>query len=111
MRINLSMHCEGPEQSMEDAIIVANEFMQERLQEVQKLKSEGKKDEALKLVGEAIHTAQDSISPAHRGFQEFDADAGWKKHLDHAKKELDYPEEEEREQLEAVTRKVYDIYA
>src|SRR4051794_38109277 len=36
----------------------------------------GKRDIALTMFGLAIHTAQDSTSPSHMGFQEFDPSVG-----------------------------------
>jgi RHS repeat-associated protein len=55
----------------ESAIRQANNFVRSSLERARELEASGQHEEAMKNVGNAIHTLQDSTSPSHRGFQEW----------------------------------------
>ena len=102
----------GKGMDRDKAIEDANKFVNERLTTAIKLAREGKESEAWKAVGEAVHTVQDSTSPEHRGFQEWDNDAGLLTQAGHGMSEMDYPGKKsgERAQLEGGTRWVIRLF-
>ena len=50
----------------------ANEFVRGELELARTLEAQGKHSEALRHLGNAMHTLQDATSPAHEGFQVWD---------------------------------------
>jgi hypothetical protein len=59
----------GQDQSVGDAKNAANNIVRTRLMDAQDKERRGQHPEAMKQLGRAMHTLQDSTSPAHHGFQ------------------------------------------
>ena len=57
-------------ESVEDARRKANEWIRSNINIARKLASSGHREEAMHYLGRAMHTLQDSTSPAHAGFEE-----------------------------------------
>ena len=77
--------------SRQDAITEANQFVRESLRAAIKAYNEGETREAFVQLGNAIHTLQDASSPAHEGFQRWDADAPLRRQMRHVVQETQYP--------------------
>ena len=63
--------------SPQQACKTANDYLQQLAIRAIEAKNAGKRNESLFLFSVALHTMQDSASPAHRGFQKWDPPAGW----------------------------------
>jgi len=61
----------GPEQTVAEAKRLANAYVRSEIELARLLDRDGDRDEALRHLGNAIHTLQDATSPAHSGFQEW----------------------------------------
>jgi RHS repeat-associated protein len=61
-------------------------------------------------LGSAIHTAQDSTSPAHEGFQYWGKTTTLSQQIDHIDQENTYPSGMYQKRLEGATRWIYDIF-
>jgi RHS repeat-associated protein len=58
-----------PGQDPSDAWRIANSFVRDSLEMARELEKRGQHHEALRHLGNAIHTMQDVTSPAHQGYQ------------------------------------------
>ena len=66
----------SPVNSVIDARIKANNFVRSEVSTAKRLEAKGKHNLALKHLGQAMHTLQDSTSPAHENFQFWDGSWG-----------------------------------
>ena len=62
----------APGQTAQQAREQANEFVLGELELARKLEAEGKHSQAMRHLGNAMHTLQDATSPSHGGFQVWD---------------------------------------
>ena len=66
----------GPKESICDAAQKADDFIRRRMGMARYLEAHGSHELALQYFGDALHTAQDSTSTAHAGFQVWDPARG-----------------------------------
>jgi RHS repeat-associated protein len=94
----------------ESAIRQANNFVRGGIILARQLEASGKHVEALKVLGDAMHTLQDSTSPSHRGFQEWSEEWGatTKEGRRHVDNELYYPGP--RSELVDITRRAWSYF-
>jgi len=98
----------APRQSDVQAWEAANTFVRNELAIARQLEKSGRHDEALIHVGNAMHTIQDSTSPPHMGYQEWDENSSiWSKGV-HTEKEAFDPGS--GSDLDASTRRAWDIF-
>jgi RHS repeat-associated protein len=98
----------APEQTAEKARQAANEFVHNEIGTARELEKTGQHDEALQHLGNAIHTMQDNVSPAHQGFQEWDENEDTSTKAEHLLKEFYDPRSGSA--LDAVTQEAWDIF-
>jgi RHS repeat-associated protein len=102
----------GPWETVEHAKERANEFARNEILEARRLQAEGKRTEALAHLGNAMHTLQDSTSPAHRGFQGWHGEKGFVNHLReylHIVREFSRPQWENKE-LDEITLRAHQYF-
>ncbi len=97
----------GPNQSVEDAKARANRFVHDNLVQAIALERTGDHHSALVHVADAMHTLQDSTSPAHEGFQSYGG-GGTAEAVEHAAEELRDPGA--GSQLDVITRQAWDYF-
>jgi RHS repeat-associated protein len=95
-------------QSVEQAKSLANGFVREQFDKAWSLKQAGKEKEALFEFGVALHTLQDSTSPAHHGFQEWTGKEGFGEQVGHVMQELLYPGS--KSELNRITKDAWGWY-
>ena len=98
----------APGQSAAQAWAASNEFVRNEIGVARDLEGKGQHEQALGHLGNAMHTMQDSTSPAHMGFQEWDEhESGWSK-ATHVGREAYDPGAGSA--LDAAARRAYDIF-
>lgn len=102
----------GAGQERNVAIQQANEFVTTRLNNAKEALKSGDLNRAYSELGDAMHTLQDATSPSHRGFQVWDERSSTYAQAMHSRVERNYPDAStrERNELEGVTRWIYDIF-
>ena len=95
-------------QSPEQAMQLADQFVREKFEKAKKLLSEEKVEDAYFQFGIGLHTLQDATSPAHGGFQPWGDHVGGKDELVHVMKELFYPGNQSN--LQKVTNQYLDWF-
>ena len=117
--------CDGTsQQTVKEAKKLANEYVRltlERAMRYEKISQSYPRDAAnarrarfmheaaMRNLGLAIHTLQDSTSPSHRGFQSWDENGCPIRHIWHGLKENSYPDDDA--ELRRVTRYAYEIFS
>jgi hypothetical protein len=96
-----------PRQTLEQARQLANDYVRECFQVAIRLEKMGKHNSAMERLGAAIHTLQDSTSPAHRGFQPWGGPAAQSK-TGHVTSERNYPGDDS--ELFRITQKAYRYF-
>ena len=98
-----------PGQTPEQAWKVANEYVRNELGMARDLEKAGQHPEALRRLGNAIHTMQDATSPAHKGYQVYDNNWSAKEKYDrHIQHELNDPRE--GSELDAATSRAWQLF-
>lgn len=98
----------APGQTPLEARQAANEFVRSELEIARNREKTGQHVEALRHLGNAIHTMQDSTSPAHQGFQEWDEHLSILSKVGHVKQEFFDPGAGST--LDAATQKAWNIF-
>jgi hypothetical protein len=99
----------APGQSAMEAWEGANSFVRSELTLARELERFGLREEALKHVGNAIHTAGDTTSPPHQGFAVWDENAStWSKASTHTRYESYDPGAGSA--LDIATRNIWNIF-
>ena len=62
----------APGQTVAEAAELANDYVRKTIKTARSLEKQGKHNEALQALGDAMHTLQDATSPIHKGFQQWD---------------------------------------
>jgi hypothetical protein len=97
-------------------VVRSNAFVISKLTEAKHFRQQGNIPESMEQLGKAIHTLQDSTSPAHQGFQPWHDDESLISKTQHVLKEATYPDdggstrELQRKKLEGATLWAYDIF-
>jgi hypothetical protein len=94
-------------QTVADAMRLANDYVRDRLDSARQFEAMGEHERAMLELGLAIHTLQDSTSPAHHGFQPWggpDCRSKW----DHVRMERSYPGDDS--DLFRITRRAFDYF-
>ena len=86
----------------------ANKFVHDEITTARDLEQRGKHEEAFRHLGNANHTMQDSTSPAHKGFQEWDELSTFRSKLGHVKREFYDPGS--GSDLDSATKKTWDAF-
>jgi len=98
-----------PGQDPSDAWRIANSFVRDSLEMARELEKRGQHHEALRHLGNAIHTMQDCTSPVHRDFQVWNENTGiWSKFSQHTSRELFDPGH--GSPLDASVKKAWEIF-
>ena len=95
-------------QSVNEAMDLANQFVLHALKVARCLEKEGRHEEALQALGDAMHALQDSTSPEHNGFKPWDGHPNSWSALLHGLGENFYPGAGSN--LDAATKDAYDYF-
>lgn len=95
-------------QSVADAERMANNYVHARLNEARSDECAGKHEDAMRELGLAIHTLQDSTSPSHIGFQPWGG-PGSQSSLAHVMAERTYPGD--NSSLFGITQQAYNYFS
>ncbi|OJY97062.1 MAG: hypothetical protein BGP25_12190 [Lysobacterales bacterium 63-13] len=105
------MHAMNGDKAMstDKACAKSNDFIKSQYEEAWELDSQGKHREALFQFGIALHTIQDSMSPAHSGFQLWTGEETKREIFDHLTRELSDPGS--GSELDTATRNAWEWYS
>jgi len=97
-----------PGQKAEEAWTKANDFVRNEIELARGLEDAGYHQDALRRLSNAIHTMQDSTSPSHAGFQEWDNDGPRAKKAAHLWE--DFPDPGAGSALDNMTSRAWALF-